>query len=88
MESKPFVDDKSIFNIENSISRNSERLQTICMDKCSDHKNRDLCYSRCVFWNDYNDCMYRRSKYMMTGIPQCQPAFFGPSAVKYGELPR
>ena len=62
-----------------------KRLQKICMSRCKQSNNKDSCYSYCVFWNDFDECMARRSG---TGIPQCQPAFFGPEASKYGELPK
>uniref|UniRef100_A0A6C0CAH2 Uncharacterized protein n=1 Tax=viral metagenome TaxID=1070528 RepID=A0A6C0CAH2_9ZZZZ len=60
-------------------------LRKKCMRECSGVKDKDTCYSDCVFMKDFEKCMSGRTS---SGIPQCQPSFFGPNASKYGELPK
>jgi hypothetical protein len=69
----------------NTYSENKNmELRKICMNECRESKDKDECYSTCVFMTDFKKCVRSRRS---SGIAQCQPAFFGPSASKYGELP-
>lgn len=55
------------------------------MKECLSAKDKNACYSNCVFMTDFENCMRGRTS---SGIPQCQPSFFGATASKYGELPK
>lgn len=85
MESINTVPDMDFYRMD---MEKKQRLQRKCIIRCRGEeksKDRYSCYSNCVFLNDFEECLSRSRGH--TGISTYFPAFFGPEATKYGELP-
>ena len=74
-------------------SSNNEEIQKECIDKCLNNPDKDSCYKTCVKYYDFNKCVHFRTSRgyeMISGNRYlcADMLLFGPSADKFGELPK